>query len=152
MTTRAQATGIPVQVTLGGQPYRASVWTQREFAEWEEWVRATYRKRAMEGIEDMPESLRSGFTLSVHDRASRITFVSDESTSLLSSPAGFIKAWWLSLRDNHPGITEDQVGELLLHPDTSYDELQELAIIGPAMERVKKKGTRAPKRKKKRRK
>ena len=152
MVTRAQATGIPVKVKLGGEEYQASVWTQREFAEWEEWVRATYRKRALEGVETMSDELRRDFTLQVFERASKLTFVSTESTSLMASPAGFIRAWWMSIKINHPKITEDDVGKLLLHPKTDYDKLAELAILGSPGKRKKKGGTKAQQRQKQRKK
>lgn len=153
MVTRAQATGIPVKVKLGNEEYLASVWTQREFAEWEEWARAEYRKRSLEASDGLPDEIQRELILRTHERASKITFVSTESSTLLASPAGFIKAWWMSLRLNHPKITEDDVGRLLLHPDTDYDQLTELAIVGAPGDR-KKKGTKAqqrPRQRKKRR-
>lgn len=155
MVTRAQATGIPTRITLAGdKKYFVSLWTQREYAEWEEWARATYRKRALEGVESMPDDLQREFTLRVHERASKITFISAESLELTPTPTGLIKVWWMSLRIKHPELTEERLGELFLHPDTDYNELAKLPMLGSMIDRKKKGGTKAqqkPKQRKKRR-
>lgn len=146
--SRASAAGLYKVVKLAGEEYRAGRWNLADFAAWEEWVRKAYRERALEGAESLSEVVREKLELEVFQRAAKIVFVSPESMLLLSTPAGFVKAWHYALVKHHPELTEDDVADFLLHEDTDYKELAKLEILGDS---GAKKKTRRPPRKKARR-
>lgn len=124
--TRAQAVGLPIRVKLAGEWYTASTWVQTDFAEWEEWLKSEYERDMLDGLS--PED-RSSILLQVRQRKSEINFSSKESINKLSTPVGFLRCWWMSLRKNHPDMTEDEAAVLLLHPDTNAEELAKFKII-----------------------
>lgn len=139
--SRGTAAGLYKIVTLAGKEYKAGRWGLVDFAAWEEWVRYSYRKRALEGSEVLSEGVREKLELEVYKRAAQIVFVSSESMLLLSTVAGFVRAWYMALVKNHPELTEDDVADFLLHPDTDYKELERLEILGDSGSKKKPRST-----------
>lgn len=139
--SRAEAAGLYKTVTLAGKEYKAGRWKLAEFSAWEEWVRRSYRRRALEDSKELSDIVREKLELEVYQRAANILFVSPESMALLSTPAGFVFAWHLALVQHHPELTEDDVAGFLLHKDTDIEELAKLEILGSDAPKKSKKGT-----------
>lgn len=143
MTIRAQAVALPIRVKLAGEWYSAAIWDQKDFAEWEEWVKEKYRIDAFAGLSSEE---RASILMEVQERAAKISFTSTQSSAYMASPLGFIKVWFLGLRKYHPALTEEKVGELLLHRDTDYKELAKFKLVGlGSKKRTTKKKTRRKK-------
>lgn len=139
--SRAMAAGLYKVVTLAGKEYKAGRWNLADFAAWEEWVRRSIRRRVLEDTEELSEVVREKLEYEAHLRAASIVFISPESMTMLSTPAGFVFAWYLALVKHHPELTEDDVAEFLLHKDTDIDELAKLEILGSDAPKKKQKGT-----------
>lgn len=138
--SRATAAGLYKTVTLAGKEYKAARWKLEDFAVWEEWIRREYRKRVLEDTAGLSDTVREKLEFEAHSRAASFVFTSPESMQSLSTPAGFIKAWHLGLVKHHPELTEDDVGEFLLHPKTNMRELARLEILGESAPKRKKGG------------
>lgn len=143
MDSRAAATATPVRIKLANTWFTARIWRQSDFAFWEEYVRDEFRKRMYASLS---EEKQEKICIQVQEKAARLSFGSIESQELLISPVGFIKAWWIALRHDHPELDEETIGQFLLHPDTDYKELEKMTIL--ARSSGKKQFTKKKKRKK----
>lgn len=140
------ATGLasPTTVTLAGKKYRLTPLKQRDWGEFERWLKDTYLELAKRNVRGMEDKDRDCLLKHAFDRAALITFQSFEALEAMESFDGAVKLVWLSLRTEHVDLTEEDVATILLDPKTLEEAMDRLPL---GVKETKKKSTRISKRK-----
>ena len=116
ITSIAEATAAPREVTLSGKIYYISPLVDEDIGEFERWVSDQFidlAKRHLDGLSDVQTN---ALLTHAYDVARKITMTSPESLELMITPRGCSKLFWLSFRHRHPELTEEQVMGLLTDP------------------------------------
>lgn len=117
MTTTAQATAAVHTVKIGTRSFRMSPLQDKDYGEFEAWVQDRHIdlfKRNLSGLDDgeRQRQLDRAF-----DRAAEIGIQSDEAMSAMCTVDGVSKLIWMSVRREHPDVTEDEVISLMTSPE-----------------------------------
>lgn len=138
------AMASPGTVTLAGKKYRLTPLKQREWGEFERWLKDSYLELAKRNVRGMEGEDRDLLLKHAFDRAALITFQSSEAINAMETFDGAVKLVWLSLRAEHPDLTEENVATLLLDPKTLEQVMERLPL---GVEEPKKNPTRKTQRK-----
>lgn len=140
----ATSLASPTIVTLAGKKYRLTPLKQRDWGEFERWLKDTYLELAKRNVHGMEDKDRDCLLRHAYDRAAVITFQSSEAIEAMESFDGAVKLVWLSLRTEHSDLTEEDVAKMLLDPKTLSEAMDQLPL---GITKTKKKPTRVLKRK-----
>jgi len=120
-TTRVDASGAGRrQVTLGGKTYKLAPLRNRDFAEFEKWM----QDQAIEMVERSIQRQNLSFDErrillnEAYEKARRLTFTSKEASPYLYKLEGAAKILWLSIRQEHPEITEEFLVDVVQDDET----------------------------------
>lgn len=147
MTTTAEATAAFVKVTLDGTTYRVSPLRDKDFGAFERWVQQRFLDVTKQNLEGLTEDQATRQLDRAFERAGSITFVSPEASALMASVEGAVFLFWLSVRQEHPDVTESQLTALLTNPANLDAVMDVVHDVNKEHSPVKKKRP-APKRKK----
>ena len=147
MTTTAEATAAFVRVTLGGTTYRVSPLQDKDFGVFERWVQQRFLDVVKQNLEGLTEDQATRQLDRAFERAGSITFISPEASALMASVEGAVFLFWLSVRHEHPDVTESQLTKLLTDPANMDAVMDIVHDLNKEHTPVKKKRP-APKRKK----
>lgn len=104
----------PLEVMVGGKPYRISPLTDCDRSELQLWMRARYLSLAEQSVKEQPPEVKIAVLAQATDKAFQLTVVSEEADGLLSHDIDAISyLLWLSLRHEHPQITREDVLQLI---------------------------------------
>lgn len=151
MTSRAQATAAPGDVTIDGKICRMSPLSDKDIAELDNWVRIRVIRLAKESLtgketkEEREELLEVAFK-----HASKLTWLGEglEDTTSLE---GVARLLWQTLKKHHPDLTVEYLAECIVEDKIDVDETMDVfdllhsTIGGTSKKKVKK--TRSKKRK-----
>lgn len=141
MSGLQQASGAPIEITLGDKSYRMSPLTRRDIEELDNYVRATVMTTARASLpQDASEEQKKLTEETALRTAMSMSWMTGEGARLMSSLTGWSRILWQGLRYNHPELTPDSIAALLLDP-TNLEQAQKrwhLLNIGPP--KVDKKG------------
>ncbi len=140
MTTRAEATAAPGEVTIGDKTYRMTPLGNRDYGELDNWIQAR-------SLRTVRESIPPGTSVEEYNRImsaamvgiQSLTLSSTRGAAIISSVAGFARALWQGIHPHDPEVT---IGEI---EDKLY-ALDSIAEVEYDFERVNQSG--APKKKK----
>ena len=147
MTTTAEATAAFGRITLGGTKYRVSPLQDKDFGAFERWVQQRFLEVTKQNLEGLTEDQATRQLDRAFERAGLITFVSPEASALMASVEGAVFLFWLSVRHEHPDVTESQLTKLLTDPANMDAVMDIVHDLNKEHTPVKKKRP-APKRKK----
>lgn len=148
MTTTVEATAAFMKVMLGDKEYRISPLQDCDFGAFERWVQKRYLATTKENLDGLTEDQVNRQLDRAFERASMITFASPEAGALMSSLEGAVFLFWLSIRKEHPDLTEEDVGKLLLDSASRDTAMDIVADLNKEHSPIKKK--RPPAKRKKR--
>lgn len=115
MTTTAEATAAPISVALGEKTFLISPLRDMDYGLLEKYAQDKYMDLAIRNSEKLEsESLKAELIKRAFDTAARVTFTSLEGMRQLTTTGGMIMLVWVSLRKEHPELSIDDVGELLI--------------------------------------
>ncbi len=143
----ATSLASPSSVVLAGKVYRLTPLKQRDWGEFEQWLQDQHIALAKRNLNGLGDNERSTLLTHAYNRAAEITFQSPEAIKAMKSFDGAVKLTWLSLRTEHPTLTEEAVGVLLLDPVTLESIMDQLPL-GISRDETKKKPKRKAQRKK----
>lgn len=148
---RATATAAPTTVELGGKNYRLTPLRDRDWGEFEKWLQDRHYAAARRNLQGLNAEAQRDLMRHAHDRATAIVFTDNESAKMMGTYEGACFITYLSLRHEHPEITEDEVADLLFDPEALSRAMDRLPLGMPDEPAGKKKrsGTKAASRKKK---
>lgn len=119
-TSISEATGAATPITVcKGKPeqktWLLSPLVDDDYGILENWVRDEYVALVKRNVVDLSEADRRYHTDRAFDQAQLITVDSEVATKRINTPPGVIKILWLSLRHEHPDVTEEIARGLCLN-------------------------------------
>ena len=127
----------PTEVVLKGKTWRVSPLRDRDYGEFERWMQDEVLATAQRACTGLPTEERIALMKHAFDCARQLTLNSLDGMSKLGSMRGAIKMLWLSLRREHPDVTEEEVFEMCADGDTfsaAMDAIERLnpeSVLGP---------------------
>lgn len=109
---QASHVGREAELTALGQSWRLARWERRTWDAFLDWARPRLPdplEVARKALALFPQHLHEGIVRHAIDLSSRaLASNSPQVQALLASAEGTAHVLWLLLRDNHPGVTEEQ--------------------------------------------
>jgi hypothetical protein len=114
MTSRAQATGAPIPVTIGDLVLRLSPLTDRMEAELDNWVGAQIINKARHAVAQEPD-LAGGRELirEAISQAATARWDNPQGAPLINTLEGWAQVFWQATRHNTPGVSAAEITRAL---------------------------------------
>ncbi|MBI5724598.1 MAG: hypothetical protein HZA50_11605 [Planctomycetes bacterium] len=122
----SQITAAPSVLALNGVEYRLSPLRDCDYGEFERWVQDRYFDVAKRNLADLPDAQKDSLLRHAYERAAGLTINSPEALNLMVTVDGAAKLMYLSLRREHPAITQEEATKLCTDP----------AVVRQCMDRV----------------
>jgi len=114
MTTRAEATAAPGEVTIGDKTYRMSPLTDRDIGELDNWIQAKSLRIARESIpKDASTDEYNRMITAAMVGIQSLTMSSTRGAAVMASVDGLARALWQGIHPHHPDVTVDDVASAL---------------------------------------
>ena len=126
MTTTAQATAAVHEVIIAGRKFRMSPLKDRDYGEFEAWVQDRHVNLVKRNLEGLSDDERRHQLDRAFDRAAEIGIQSDEAMAAMCTIEGVGKLVWLSIRAEHPDVSEEEVVSLMTSPENIREALDEI--------------------------
>lgn len=121
MTTTAQATAAPAPIRIGDRDLLMSPLTDEDVGILENWARSRIRNAVMSNLDGLTPEQQQRQLDRLYDRLPNVTAWSAEGAAHISTVEGSMKSLWLSVRRNHPDVTEEWIREQLADPKAMLD-------------------------------
>lgn len=133
MTTTAEVTAAPIPVQLGEKTYLVSPLRDMDYGILEKFAQDKYMDLAIRNADKVTDSeAKARLIERAFDTAAKVTFTSPEGMRQLVTTGGMIMVVWCSLRKEHPELSIDDVGELLI-------EAGKASLLTKAVDKLAKK-------------
>lgn len=142
MTTTAQATAAAHTVKIGDKTFRMTPLRDRDYGEFEAWVQDRYIALFKRNLGGLSDSERQRQLDRAFDRAAEIGIHSDEAMTAMCTVDGVSKLVWMSVRREHPDVTEDEIITLMTSPANIKQALDEIDSVNHMKGRVRQKKER----------
>lgn len=126
MTTTAQATAAAHTVKIGDQTFRMTPLQDRDYGEFEAWVQDKYISLFKRNLDGLSDDERQRQLDRAFDRAAEIGIHSDEAMNAMCTIDGVSKLIWMSIRREHPDVTEEEIVTLITSPANIRQALDEI--------------------------
>lgn len=126
MTSASHATAAPVPVRLAGQDYRMTPLTDKDYAEFENWMRSRpirIAKENMARIPDLTKEDRDVLLRQAMEISARLSMTNMDGMQVMVSWEGASYLSWLGLKKCHPELTSEDVVRLMSDPRTVQEAL-----------------------------
>ena len=129
MTRTADATAAPTTLTVKGQKIRLKPLRNRDYGEFERWVQDQVVDIAKRNIRDMDDERATVLLNAAINEASGITWGDPRAIKYASTIDGAAKLLWLSAKNEHPNMTEDDWLEWITDPDNMEIAMHRFELI-----------------------
>lgn len=111
MTNLATATAAPRTVTISGEEWTLSPFTDADWGEVEAWIQDRYIDVVRRAVASKPAALAEAELDRAYLRAASLAWTSPEGQRMLDTPAGAGLLFWLSARKSRPGLTRADIAK-----------------------------------------
>jgi len=140
MTTAAEATGAPMDVTIAGKTYRMEPLAGTDWGELDNWIRSWILRANLSVASDLPAHLAQMLIDSATRVAASATMASESGQAVLKTPHGIARLIYQAVKKNHPAVNYQELWDALRDPDN----MQAAAIAFQMLNGGGQKKTDAP--------
>jgi formiminotetrahydrofolate cyclodeaminase len=125
MTSLSEALEAPHEIRIGGESYKMSPLTLRDFAELERVQRSAIIETALEAARDQPPKIRRQLISDATSQASQVNAGGQDFNAFFSSLGGATRMIYLGIKRQHYDITLERIQDVI----TSDELARALEVI-----------------------